>query len=129
MNLDDFKTVTLSSGPSAITISNSGVSFSQTAVNRMGRPQFVKLMINRDAQMIAIKKTEENDSERTPFYNPKRKVVAAKWNYSELNNMITTMMNWDTTIATYKVYGQYYADDETIVFDLKEAKVTQKSKK
>lgn len=123
MDFSSFRTIDLAKGPSAITVAKSGISFSQTAVNAIGRPRYVKLMIDDQEKMLAIQVVSEEDKNAIKFYKPNKKIIAVRWNFAELKNTLNTLMNWDTEIHTYRASGTYYLDDKALLFDLKKADV------
>lgn len=125
MNLDDFKPYNLSSGLPTMTVAKSGISFSQTAVIRLGKPEYVELLVNTADKVIAIRVVDEDDPNATPFYKPSRKVVSAKWNYQDFNHMLEKLMGWDTKVHTYRINGTYSLEDRLLVFDLKNPRIVK----
>ncbi|MGJ4011908.1 hypothetical protein ACLOEZ_04790 [Levilactobacillus brevis] len=126
MNFDNFKALDLTKGPNAITFSKNGLSFSQTAINSLGRPRFVKLLVNSDEQQIAVQTVDESDKDAIPFYKDSRKNLVVRWNYSGLNSLLSQMMDWNAEENTYKVVGELHAEDNALLFELKDAEVTKR---
>ncbi|REC32986.1 hypothetical protein CF160_11335 [Enterococcus pseudoavium] len=124
MALENFKTYTVTSGLPTMTVSNYGVSFSKAAVVRLGKPEFVKLLVNSEEKMFAVQTSDSSDEDANVFYRKKSNgVITARWNSKELLQTISKMMNWDLDNASYKVSGEYFPEDMAIIFDLRNAEV------
>ncbi|WP_413476291.1 hypothetical protein [Latilactobacillus fuchuensis] len=126
MDLEKFKPVILTSGPSTMTIAKSGVSFSQASVIKLNKSEFVRILMNSDDRMILIEEASKEDEQAVPFFNPNRKVITARWNYSDFNNSLSQMMEWDTDENTYKVHGTYLENEKAMLFDLNKAQILNK---
>lgn len=126
LNLEAFKTVNLSKGAIAMTVANSGVSFSQTAINKLNRAAYVKLLVNENEQEVAIQKTTKDDSDALSFFKETRKIITVRWNYTELKSLFSQMMNWDLSQNTYRVSGRYFSENQILLFQLKDAEVSKK---
>ena len=121
MDLSKFKPYTVSPGVATITIGKNGLAFSKTAVIRLGKPEYVELLVNDDDKIIAIRALSEQSETSTNFFRPGKKNIMVRWNYQDLIERITEMMNWDTENKTYKVRGEYYPEDNLLSFSLKDA--------
>lgn len=126
MDFENFKPFTLTSGPSTMTVSKSGVSFSQKSVIKLHKTRYARLLIDYKDKMVAVQEVEKDDENAAPFYNPKRKIITARWNYVDLVNSLANLMNWDTKKYTYRMDGKYIAEKKALVFDLKEHKILNK---
>ena len=119
--LEGFKVVNLMTGQSNISISENGLSFSKTAILKMGKPEYVNFLINSEEKMIAIQVTDENDSSATNFLNPHKKSITVRWNNKELLNDLAKLMDWDFKEFYYKVNGDYAEAQQAMIFNLNEA--------
>src|SRR5699024_2135442 len=104
-----------------ITLSKSGLSFSQTAINSLGRPEFVKLMVDKDDKLIAVQVVGQDDEDATPFFKKGRKNLVVRWNYVTLTTLLEELMGWDVSTQTYKIRGQTISKDDALLFDLNKA--------
>ncbi|WP_203641574.1 hypothetical protein [Levilactobacillus andaensis] len=126
MDLSNFTPYTVSPGVSTVTIGKNGMAFSKTAVIRLGKPEYVEFLINDKDKMIAIQAVDEQTEESTYFFKPGRKNVMVRWNYQDLIERISEMMDWDTESNTYKIRGEYYPDGNVLTFSLGEATILKK---
>lgn len=126
MDLEKFKPVILTSGPSTMTIAKSGVSFSQATVIKLNKSEFVRILMNSEDKMLLVKEASKDDEQAVPFFNPDRKVITARWNYSDFNNSLSQMMGWNTDKNTYKVHGAFIEDEKAMLFDLNKAQILNK---
>lgn len=106
-----------------MTIAKSGISFSRTAVVRLGKPEFVELLMDSDKKQIVIKSSDEGNPNAAPFFKKNRKIVTARWNYRDLIQTFEEMMHWNTEMHTYKVEGSYLMEDNLLFFDLNDTQV------
>lgn len=118
MDLSGFKEYSLSNGLPTITIAKSGISFSRTAVIRLGKPAFAELRIDSEKKQIVIIPSDENNANAAPFFRENRNIIAARWNYKDLIQTFENLMNWDTDTHTYKVEGSYSMENNLLFFDL-----------
>lgn len=123
MNLEGFETLELVAGKIALTISHAGVSFSQAAIIALGKPEFVKVMINSETKQMAVQVTDSSDEARTIFLKKGKKNLAVRWNNSLLKETLSNLMKWDLKNKTYKVAGEYISSDKLLLFDLKRVKI------
>jgi len=121
MDLSNFKEYSLSNGLPTMTISKSGISFSQTAVVRLGKPDYATLLIDSNDRQIIVKPSSQDDPNAAPFYKESRKAVSARWNYKDLIQTFEDLMSWKTDIHTYRVEGTYFREDNLLLFDLNQS--------
>ena len=93
----------------------------------MGRPEYIRFMINTESKQLAIQKVEEYDNASVPFI---RKNVDNKngirYNNRDLENTIATLMEWDLSTKTYRIDGIYQEDDNAMIFNLTTARTFPK---
>lgn len=123
--LDGFERFDLSPGLAAITITANGIGFSKTAVQRMGKCEYVVALIDYSGKRFAVQKCEEGDDGATKFYRG-QKTIAVRWNNKELIKTLCSMMGWDVSHRSYKVNGDYEPDEDAIIFDLSSAEEIKK---
>lgn len=126
--LEGFETFSVTIGAASISVSEYGISFSKTSVIRLGKAEYVKLLINANTKEIAIQISDKNTEDSIKFYTG-QKSTSVRWNYRELQNTISDMMDWDLKEYIYKVEGKYFHEDKALVFDLKSASKQKASKK
>jgi len=121
---ENFKTINLTIGLPYISLTNNGVSFSKTAVVKLGSPSHVLLMINEEEKQIAVKVCEPDDADATPFVrNKKNSTANVRWNNKDFLNTISKMMDWNLQSDGYRVNGEYFSNERAMLFDLKLATI------
>lgn len=121
--LDGFKQYNMSIGKSTVSVTENGVSFSKTCVLKMEKCQYVKLYIDETNKRIAIQRAQKEDDGSISFYNG-QKIISVRWNNKELLKTIAKMMGWELKGYVYRADGDYVAEEEAMIFDLKEAEKT-----
>ena len=122
-DLSRFRTVELIKGNPTISVTKNGITFSQAAIQKLGKPEFVEFLIDDENKVIAVVKKEKEGANCFHFYMPNKKVLSVRISNKELKNQIREMMSWDfTNDEGYKVEGEYDKENQALFFDLKEAK-------
>lgn len=121
-----FKDFDFSEGSPKISVTTNGVTFSRGVANKLGKPEYIVLMINDEKHQIAIKRAIKETKFSYRFYRQnKRKeeknIVSVRINNAELLSRMSRLMNWNLALYSYSVEG-VAVDDETILFDLNNAK-------
>ena len=112
-------------GKSFMTISKSGVSFSQAAVVELGKPEYVIILFDSANKKMAIKVARKDEENATTFFKKAKKSnLNVRWNNSLLKDKIESMMDWNIENHSYRVEGSYDSDSKAMIFDLASAKVT-----
>ena len=118
--LEGFKQYNMTIGTASVSITENGIAFSKTTIIKMDKVPYVKLLIDEEGKRSAIQKAWEDDEGAISFYN-NQKIVSVRWNNKELLKTIAKMMNWELSGNVYRVDGDYVAEEEAMIFDLKEA--------
>ena len=79
--------------------------------------------IDENNKKIAIQKAKKEDEGSIAFYN-NQKIISVRWNNKELLKTVAGMMEWNLSGTVYKVDGDYIAEEEAMIFDLKKAEKT-----
>lgn len=120
--LDGFQEFNFNEGVPYVSITNNGIAFNKSVVMKLDYPEFVKLLINHQTHQIAIQKCEEDVSNATKFYKPKKsKIISVRWNGKDLINTIQDMMGWELENESYRVDGELLKDDNAMIFNLNAA--------
>lgn len=119
--LEGFKKYDMAVGTSTVSITEHGVAFSKACIVRLGKPEFVELLIDYSNKQIAVKVASKDTEGAFPFYNPNKKVVSVRWNNKDLLNEIKNLMGWELKDAIYRANGEYIPEEKATVFDLKAA--------
>lgn len=121
--LEGFKQYNMTIGTASVSITENGIAFSKTTVVKMDKVQYVRLYIDENNKKIAIQKAKKEDEGSIAFYN-NQKIISVRWNNKELLKTIAGMMDWNLSGTVYKVDGDYIAEEEAMIFDLKKAEKT-----
>lgn len=122
-----FKAFNFSEGVPKISVTTNGVTFSRGVANKLGKPEYVVLMINDEKHQIVIKRAIKEEKFSYRFYRKsnrkeEKNIVSVRINNTELLSEMSRLMNWDLSLYSYSVKG-VVVDDETILFDLNNAKI------
>lgn len=121
--LEGFKQYNMTIGTASVSITENGIAFSKTTIVKMDKVPYVKLYIDEGNKRIAIQKASKEDEGVINFYS-NQKIVSVRWNNKELLKTIARMMDWELSGNVYKVDGDFIAEDEAMIFDLKKAEKT-----
>lgn len=121
--LDNFKPKKLVIGSPFLTVADSGVSFNKSALDKLEYAEFVKLLINEEAHMVALQVCDASDPEATAFVKGKKNNVPnVRWNY---HDFVEQLKRWKpetlNDVGAFKVPGEYLIDEKALLFDFKEA--------
>ena len=120
--LDGFETLTPIVGAPTMSVTEIGLSFNKSAVEKMGKAQYAKIMINRTTQQIALVRCNEEDEGARGFLKRGRDPrMGVRWNNYDLKSEISQLMNWDLSMEGKKIKGNYKKDDTALIFDLNRA--------
>lgn len=121
--LEGFKQYNMTIGTASVSITENGIAFSKTTVVKMDKVRYVRLYIDENNKKIAIQKAKKEDEGSIAFYN-NQKIISVRWNNKELLKTVAGMMEWNLSGTVYKVDGDYIAEEEAMIFDLKKAEKT-----
>lgn len=116
--LSGFKPISITSGFPTLTLTKNGVGFNKAAILKMDGPHFVRVAINAEKNMLALIPCGEDDEYATSFAKDGKKTINVRWNSRDFANTIAEMAKWDGASRGKKVTGQYYADENALIFDL-----------
>lgn len=121
-NLEGFEEFNFNEGVPYVSITNNGITFNKSVVMKMDYPPFVKLLINRATKQIAVIACDEGAPNATAFYKQRKKnVISVRWNGRDLLNTIQEITEWDLSIESYKIEGQFLREENAMLFNLTEA--------
>lgn len=122
-----FKAFDFSEGTPKISVTANGVTFSRGVANKLGKPEYIVLMINDEKHQIVIKRAIKETKFCYRFYRQSKRredknIVSVRISNTELLSKISRLMNWNFALYSYSVEG-ILVDDKTILFDLNNAKI------
>lgn len=117
MNFEAFKPVNLTVGFPSVSITSNGVTFSKAAIVKMGTPEYVMLMINEADKQLAIIETEKDTENATQFVRNKKN-LNVRYNNKDFLNTLEKLMGWNLAQQGYKALGEYFGDENALVFNL-----------
>lgn len=123
MDLSKFKTYTLVSGLPTISITRNGITFSKTALIKLGKPDYIKLMMNEDERQIVFAVTEEDEEGSIKCLKNKTKndMVTFRINNRDLLYKFASIMECRFEDLSFKAAGEFFDDDKMMLVDLKKA--------
>ena len=129
--LDSFKAFDFSEGVPYVSITKNGLTFNKGVMKKLGYPQFVVLLMDKDTQRIAIQKCSSATDKSIAFYKGDKeddanKILSVRWNSRDLMSTVKAMMNWDLSVDSYRAYGEMLEEENAMIFDLSQAEKTEK---
>ena len=122
-DLSQFRTVELIKGNPTISVTRNGITFSQAAIQKLSKPEFVEFLIEDKNKIVAVVKKDAETKNSFHFYSSNKKVLSVRISNKELRNQILEIMDWDLSDGEgYKVEGEYDKENQALFFNLKEAK-------
>lgn len=67
IDLSRFQTFTFTTGEQTMTVTKYGVRFSKATLVQLGRPEYVRVMINYEDKELIIQTTSPRDPNKTSF--------------------------------------------------------------
>lgn len=129
MILDGFKKLSLMQGDAFISITSNATAFSKNVVLKMESPEHIIFLFNEETCQIAIQACDGSDPDSISFLKKGKKAAnGVRTNNRELQNSLAKRMDWDIENNIYRISGVYYSENQTMIFDLKDARPMQKKK-
>ena len=130
IDLSKFKSFDFSEGKPTVSFTKNGVTFNKAVTIKLGKPEYVQLLIDEDDKQMVLVSCEEGAENAQPYFRERGKdILSVRWNSKDFRDVIARLMEWDVLHKTYRVDGDYYPDDNLILFDLnsfREGNVVQK---
>lgn len=122
--LEGFEVFDLDVGVAGASITPNGITFNRSVVMKLGYPEYVVLLLNRDSKQIAVMACDPDTPKATTFYKKQAEdesVRSVRWNNRDLLNTISEMMNWDLKQMSHRVEGRLLPLERAMLFDLNKA--------
>lgn len=113
-DLNQFETVDLDSPNYYITVTSNCVIFTKATVEKLGRPEFVRLLINEECKLLAVVPTVSTDLKKIDFYKDGSSSV--RINNRDFARKIQSMNG--LADFTIKIPGLYQEEDNAFIFDI-----------
>lgn len=117
---ENFKKVNLTTGLPYMSITDNGITFSKNAVVKMGKPNYVLLLINEADKQLAIKTCEKEEESAIQFAKS-AKVINVRWNNKDFLNTLSRLMDWNLKEKGYRILGEWYDNEQAMLFELEKA--------
>jgi len=109
-------------GIADLSITQHYLAFSTSALETMGYPSHVKMMVDASKRIFAVQACTKNDKKAFSFSRPAEEQTRKKQCFQvKLQNTVQALVGeqWEKGFY-YCANGTYYADQRTMVFDLNE---------
>lgn len=119
---EGYKPFILVNGIPSISVTDNGLTFSKSAIVKLGCPAYVNLYIDAEKKMLAVEPGEEGSPQAIAFYRPNdRNIITVRWNNKDLLGYLCMIMNWDLKKNSYKIPGVFDYNENIFEFDMKRA--------
>lgn len=128
-DLNDFKDITQIKGYPSVSVTANGVTFNSATVVKLGKPAYVRLLINEPAKAIAVVPCEEAAVNAVKFYTDKKN-LSVRLSGRDLRKTLCDLMEWNIKDGVgYKIDGDFDKNQNAIFFDLSLAKIINEESK
>lgn len=122
IDLSGFVAFDFKEGVPYISVTNNGITFNKSVIMKMDYPEFVKLLIDSSTCQIALQISNKEDDKAVRFHKDRKNgVQSVRWNAKDLLNTLSKITGWDLCANSYRVVGEYYAEQKIMLFDLNKA--------
>ena len=122
---EGYKPFVLVNGFPRFVLTPNGVTFSKSAVVKLGCPAIVNFFISERDKILLLKPAHNDDQYAIPFYRENdRSTMSVRINNQDLMNYLCHVNGWDRTKYKYSVDGKVDYKDGTIEFDMFRAEKT-----
>ena len=117
--LDSFKPKKLIVGSPFISVTINGISLNKSAVARLDYAEYVRILVDEEAQELAVQVCDEFDPNKEAFVKPEKKEETqyVRWNNREF---IKQLNGWAPTKelkeSGFKVPGEYLPEEKAFLF-------------
>lgn len=120
---DSFKPKRLVTGSPFVSVTKNGVTFTKSAVDKLGYPEYVVILIDEESHRMGIKPAIESNEDATLFVkNGDKKVPNVRWNNGEFTKELTAWVkDPEYKEKGFKVYGEYLPEEQALLFDFEKA--------
>ena len=119
---ENFKPYNITIGFPNVSITSNGMNFSKTAVAKLDNPKHVMFMMNEHDRQIALKVCGEFDDYAVKFAKEGKQLNSVRFNNKDLLQTIEKMMNWDLKSQGFRITGDYFSEENALLFDLNKAR-------
>lgn len=102
-----------------ITLRNSSITFSKSAIELMEYTGYVHMFVDRKKKVVAFEQCQKDETS-IPFYKKPEegKQMLVRISNKERASLIKKIGDIEDCGKGIRVYGEYYPDNKTIIFDL-----------
>ena len=117
--LDSFKPRKLIVGSPFMSITINGVSLNKSAISRLDYAEYVKILVDEDAQELAVQVCNQDDPNKESFVKPEKgeETQYVRWNNREF---IKQLIGWAPSAelkeSGFKVPGEYLPEEKAFLF-------------
>lgn len=120
LEIGKFKKVNLTTGLPYMSVTDNGMTFSKSAVIKMNKPSYVELLLNEDDKQLAIRACDKSEEGSIAFAKS-AKSTNVRMNNKDFLNTLSRMMGWDLKESGYRVSGEWFEQEQIMLFDMKQA--------
>lgn len=117
-----FKTIEPIKGNATISITKNGMTFSQAAIQKLGKPEYIEILIDEEEKILAVIAKNEKSTNSFGFYSPGKKYLSVRIGNKDLKMQISSLMGWDLNNSNgYRIEGEFEKECNGMFFELTEA--------
>lgn len=104
-------------GTPTITVSKNGVGFNKQAIVKLGYSNYIRILINREENKVAILASEDKTDDSHEFCLNKVKPINIRLNYKDFTSTLYALTKKSISARGFRVEGEYLAEYKAVVFD------------
>lgn len=117
LDFEEFKPVELGSGPCSLTLTLNSIIFSRGLMERLKRPEYVRVAINENTKQLIVRVTDSSDTFAVDLSRMPLRGRVNNRDFVKKLKIITGFTEEDTV----KIPGKYVPEYELVLFDLNDA--------
>ena len=117
--LDSFELLNAPEVP-FITLSKYGITFSKLSLELLHYAPFVHSYLDRSSGQFAVKPCEKDEAAVELVSSEKENSNYIRWGNRKLLRTLSALSGADVNSGSVRINGKYYADEDVIIYDLKE---------
>lgn len=106
-----------------ILVNSKGITISKGVIDELGYPAYVRMLVDNESKVFAIKVCKQSDENAYKFSKPKsEQIKPIHCHTGAVRQVLRNMMadSWKDE-DSYRIKGTYYKDAKAMVFNLKTA--------
>jgi len=118
-----FKPYAKTKGIASVSITKNGLAFSQKAVDKLGRPEYIELLVNEDDRQLAFIASNGGAPNAFPCMVNRKNTDVANFRINKKDLILTlaNMLQCSLENLSFRVTGEFFENNSVMLIDLRKA--------